>query len=107
MKNVLYHLFSSCWILARAASKIKVASFSTVLTEIAQQVGGDRVTVVGLVKPAVDPHEYEPTPADLKQVSDSQLILTSGKHLENYLDKLQEATGGKATCLKSAINFRR
>lgn len=79
-----------------AASKIKVASFSTIDTEIVQQVGGDHVDVAALVKPGVDPHEYEPTPADLRKVGDAQLILTSGKHLENYLSKLQEATGGKA-----------
>lgn len=83
-----------------AANQLKVASFSTILTEIAQKVGGDRVIVFGLVKPGVDPHEYEPTPSDLKKVGDSRLILTTGKHLENYLNKLQEASGGQADLLK-------
>ena len=85
---------------ARAADKIKVASFSTIDTEIVQQVGDDHVDVAALVKPGVDPHEYEPTPADLRKVSEAQLILTSGKHLENYLSKLQEATGGKADLIE-------
>lgn len=84
----------------RAAEKISIASFATVLTEIAEKVGGDHVQVFGLVKPGVDPHEYEPMPSDLRQVGDSQLILTTGKHLENYLNKLQEASGGKAVLLK-------
>jgi zinc/manganese transport system substrate-binding protein len=90
---------------SHAADKIKVASFSTVDTEIVQQVGGDHVDVAALVKPDVDPHEYEPTPADLRKVSDAQLILTSGKHMENYLNKLQEATGGKADLLKVGDHF--
>jgi zinc/manganese transport system substrate-binding protein len=85
---------------AYSADKIKVASFSTIDTEIVQQVGDDHVDIAALVKPAVDPHEYEPTPADLRKVNDAQLILTSGKHMENYLNKLQEATGGKADLLK-------
>jgi ABC-type Zn uptake system ZnuABC Zn-binding protein ZnuA len=89
----------------RAASEIKVASFSTIDTEIVQQVGDDHVDVAALVKPGVDPHEYEPTPADLRRVSDAQLILTSGKHMENYLNKLQEATGGKADLLKVGDHF--
>jgi ABC-type Zn uptake system ZnuABC Zn-binding protein ZnuA len=88
-----------------AADKIKVASFSTVDTEIVQQVGGDHVDVAALVKPGVDPHEYEPAPADLRKVNDAQLILTSGKHMENYLNKLQEATGGKADLLKVGDHF--
>jgi zinc/manganese transport system substrate-binding protein len=98
-------LLPSAWLLASlcpapAATRINIASFSTILTEIAEKVGGDHVTVFALVKPGVDPHEYEPTPSDLKRVSDAQLILTSGKHLENYLNKLQEASGGKAELLK-------
>ncbi|RYD66480.1 MAG: hypothetical protein EOP84_31175, partial [Verrucomicrobiaceae bacterium] len=56
---------------AYAADKVRVSSFSTILTEVAQQVGGDRVEVIAHVKPGVDPHEYEPKPADLKAVSQS------------------------------------
>jgi zinc/manganese transport system substrate-binding protein len=102
-------LFLAAFLLAAsqltAANKLKVASVSTIDTEIVQQVGGEHVEVAALVKPGVDPHEYEPTPADLRKVSDAQLILTSGKHMENYLNKLQEATGGKADLLKVGDHF--
>jgi zinc/manganese transport system substrate-binding protein len=84
---------------AQTAETLKIASFSTVLTEIAQQVGGNHVSVAGLVKPGQDPHEYQPTPADLEQAADAKLILISGKHLEHYLDKVQQATGSKAESL--------
>jgi ABC-type Zn uptake system ZnuABC Zn-binding protein ZnuA len=90
---------------ADAADKIKIASFSTIDMEIVEQVGDHHVEVAELVKPGVDPHEYEPTPADLRKVNDAQLILTSGKHMENYLNKLQEATGGKADLLKVGDHF--
>ena len=61
--------------LANASEKFMIASFSTVLTEIAQQVGASHVNVAGLVKPGQDPHEYQPTPSDLKQAADAKLIL--------------------------------
>jgi zinc/manganese transport system substrate-binding protein len=107
MKTILFTccIFVAALFAARAADKIKVASFSTIDTEIAQEVGDDHVDVAALVKPGVDPHEYEPTPADLRKVNDAQLILTSGKHMENYLNKLQEATGGKADLLKVGDHF--
>jgi zinc/manganese transport system substrate-binding protein len=98
-------IFAALVVVAYSADKITVASFSTIDTEIVQQVGDDHVEVAALVKPGVDPHEYEPTPADLRKVSDAQLILTSGKHMENYLNKLQEATGGKADLLKVGDHF--
>ena len=83
-----------------AGDPIKVVSFSTILTEIANQVGGPRVQVAGLVKPGVDPHEYQPIPSDLKQVGTAQLILASGKHLENYATKLKESAGPGAVFLE-------
>ena len=32
-------------------------------------VGGDYVDVYGVLKPNVDPHDYEPTPADLDAIA--------------------------------------
>jgi zinc/manganese transport system substrate-binding protein len=84
---------------ANAAETLKIASFSTVLTEVVQEVGANHVNVAGLVKPGQDPHEYQPTPSDLTQAADAKLILLSGKHLEHYLDKVQQATGAKAESL--------
>ncbi len=81
------------------ANILRIASFSTVLTEVAQQIGADHVSVAGLVKPGQDPHEYQPTPSDLKQAGEARLILLSGKHLESYLEKVQQATGAKAESL--------
>lgn len=82
------------------ADKIRVSSFSTILTEVAQQVGGDRVEVTGHVKPGVDPHDFEPKPSDLKTVSNAQLVLLSAKHLEGYVGKLREATGTSAALVE-------
>jgi ABC-type Zn uptake system ZnuABC Zn-binding protein ZnuA len=87
------------------AGTITVTSLSTILTEMAGQIGGGHVTVVPLVKAGMDPHEYQPQPDDLRKASDSQLILATGKHLENYLPKLSESTGGKAAILQVGDAF--
>jgi len=81
---------------AAAAEKIRVSSFSTVLTELAQEIGGDRVDVTAHVKPGVDPHEFEPRPADLETVSKADLVLLSARHMEGYIGKLRQSAGGKA-----------
>ena len=88
-----------------AAERIRVSSFSTILTEVVQQVGGDRVEVTAHVKPGIDPHEFEPKPADLKTVGNSQLVLLSAKHMEGYVSKLREATGGKGNFLEVGDGF--
>lgn len=82
------------------AEKIRVSSFSTILTEVVEQVGGDRVEVTAHLKPGVDPHDFEPKPSDLKAVANAQIVLLSAKHMEGYVGKLKDATGTKATLVE-------
>ena len=88
-----------------ADTKVRVSSFSTILTELAQEVGGDRVAVTAHVKPGIDPHEYEPKPADLKAVGEAQVILLSAKHMEGYIGKLKESTGTKGALIEVGDGF--
>jgi len=76
-----------------ARADLKIASLSTVTTNLAKQVGGSHVTVEGIIRPGIDPHEFEPTPGDVKQVADANLVLLTGKGMEGYLSKLEEAAG--------------
>jgi zinc/manganese transport system substrate-binding protein len=85
---------SFCFLVFAAASvqaEIKVASFSTVLSEIAQKIGGTNVVVTSLIKPGQDPHEYQLTPGDLTAATESDLVLLSGKGMEaTYLENLRD-----------------
>jgi zinc/manganese transport system substrate-binding protein len=76
----------------QAEDKLAVASFSTVLTEVTQKVGGNEVAVIGLLKPGQDPHEFQLSPSDLQAISAARLVLTSGKNLEHYFNNLRDAT---------------
>ena len=77
---------------AKLYAEIKVASFSTVLSEIAQKVGGKNVAITSLIKPGQDPHEYQLTPGDLSAAAAADLVLLSGKGMEEtYLRNLRDA----------------
>lgn len=78
---------------ALAAEPLPVASLSTVLTDIARNVGGDRVTVTNIIQPGVDPHDFQPTPRDVRALSKARIILASGLGFESYLEKLRSAVG--------------
>ncbi len=84
-------------ILALSASagppSLRVATLNTVLTEIAREVGGREVEVVGLVAPGVDPHAFNPSPADIASVVDADVVLASGLNMETYLDRLAAVVG--------------
>jgi zinc/manganese transport system substrate-binding protein len=75
---------------------LKVASLSTVTTDLAREVGGTHVTVESLLRPGTDPHGFEPTTGDVGKVANADLVLLTGKGMEGYLSKLEEAAGGSA-----------
>lgn len=75
--------------LSRAAEPLRVVTLHTVLTEIAREVGGDAVTVVPLLRPGVDPHVFEPAPADIRRVREADLVLAAGLGMETYLPRLR------------------
>jgi zinc/manganese transport system substrate-binding protein len=86
-------------------AELTVASLSTITTDIAQNVGGDKVKVLPIIKPGVDPHEFQPTPQDIKQISNADLVLITGKQIEGYLTKLEESTGGAGKFVNTGAAF--
>ena len=75
-----------------------VATFSIVY-DILNEVGGDRVSVHSMVPIGTDPHEYEPLPEDIKKATDSNAMFYSGLNLEGGKDgwffKLADAVSKK------------
>lgn len=96
MKELIGVLFLSLASLSGARAELRVASLSTITTEIARSVGGDKVEVIPIIKPGIDPHEFQPSPLDVKQIESADLVLITGKGIEGYLTKLEEAVGNKA-----------
>ena len=82
------------WAGAAPAAPLKVASLSTVLSDVARNVGGDKVQVEEIVKGGVDPHEFQPSPGDVEKVAGADMVLVSGKGMEGYLSKLEDGAGG-------------
>jgi len=68
-------------------------------------VGGSHVSVVGLVQPGVDPHTFNPSPADIRAVADAEVVLASGLSLEAYLDRLVAGSGssGRVVAVGDAL----
>lgn len=80
--------------------KLVLTSISP-LADLIKQVGGDKIQVVNLVPAGTDPHEYEPKPEAVRQVSTAKLFFANGVGQELYLDKLIKNAGN--TSLKTII----
>jgi ABC-type Zn uptake system ZnuABC Zn-binding protein ZnuA len=82
--------------LAAADTSIDIVVTTTQLQDLVSNVGGSRVHVVGLLRPNVDPHEYEPKPSDVAALAGARLIVTSGVGLDTWMDKVIANSGTKA-----------
>ncbi|MEW8508878.1 MAG: metal ABC transporter substrate-binding protein [Candidatus Thiodiazotropha sp.] len=80
---------------ARADVLINVVASFSILSDMVQQVGGDRVHVTTLVGPGGDAHVYQPTPADARSVAETKLLIVNGLGFEGWMDRLTEASGYK------------
>lgn len=74
--------------------KVDAVATTTMIADLAREVGGERVVVHGIMKPGGDPHLYQPTPADARQVAQSEIVFVNGLHLEGWIDRLIENAGG-------------
>jgi ABC-type Zn uptake system ZnuABC Zn-binding protein ZnuA len=74
------------------ATRPVVVCTTTMIMDLARQLGQDRVQVIGIIQPGMDPHSYEPTPNDVIWFQKADLILYNGLHLEGrLLDMIKNA----------------
>jgi ABC-type Zn uptake system ZnuABC Zn-binding protein ZnuA len=83
----------------------KVLAAETFLADIAQNVAGDRLKVDALMPIGVDPHSFEPTPADVRKVADSQVLIVNGAGVEAFLAKLLQNAGGERRVIEASAGL--
>src|SRR4051812_34620649 len=59
---------------AGAPPVLEVVATTTQVQDFSRVIGGDCVRVHGVLQPNVDPHDYEPSPADLQAIADADVI---------------------------------
>ena len=72
------------------SGKVNVATTIAPLGDFVAAVGGDKVEVTVLVPPGAEPHTYEPTPSQMKDVAEADLYVMNGAGLEFWMDKVLE-----------------
>lgn len=77
--------------------KVNIVATTTLLGELAQNIGGDKVVVTTLMKSGVDPHLYTPKPSDTVALQRADFVSYGGLNLEGKLvDVLKTVSKQKA-----------
>ena len=87
--------------------RLHVVATTTVTADFARAVGGDEVEVYDIVKPGVDPHDFDPSPADIDALARADVVVTNGIEMEPWLDDALDAAGGDAVVVVAAEGARR
>jgi len=72
------------------SNKIRVVTTIGQIAEPISIIGGDRVHVISLMGPGVDPHLYNATQGDIKKLASGDVIFYSGHHLEGKMGEIFE-----------------
>jgi len=67
-------------------SKINVLASFYPIEEFTKKVGKDKVNVSLLVKPGVEPHDWEPKIKDIQRMQKADLIIINGLGIESWAD---------------------
>lgn len=90
---------------ADSQASLKVLAVETFLAEIAQNVAGERAKVESLIPLGMDPHAFEPTPQDVKKISESSVLILNGAGFEEWATKTLNNAGGERLVIEASAGL--
>lgn len=73
--------------------------------DLTKRIVGDKKTVSNLVKAGVEPHDYEPSTQDIKNLYDCELFIINGLNLEHYTSNLTNTITKKTFTATTSIEL--
>ena len=69
------------------------------MSDLTKKIGGDRIEVITLVPSGVEPHDWEPTTADLVSLEKAKILIYNGAGMEHWVDKVVDSLKNKELVL--------
>jgi zinc/manganese transport system substrate-binding protein len=79
--------------LTKEKAPLKVLASFSILADLVRTVGGAAVSVQALVGANADAHVYEPSPGDVRQIANAEVVFVNGLGFEGWLERLVSAAG--------------
>ncbi|MGA2816032.1 MAG: zinc ABC transporter substrate-binding protein [Xanthobacteraceae bacterium] len=93
-----------------ADGKIALVAAENFYGSVAQQIGGDRVSVTSIMSnPDQDPHLFEVSPGIIRQIAAAQIVVYNGADYDPWIEKLLTVTPrpGRAVIVAAALVNRK
>ena len=89
-----------------SGGRLRVVATTTQVQDFTRAIGGDRIQLTGILKPNVDPHDYEPSPADVDAIARADLLIVNGVGLERWLQDTVKSAGFDGTTVDTSKGVR-
>ncbi len=82
--------------------KLKVAVSFNAMKEFTQAVGKDKVDIVTIIPDGTEPHDFQPTTKNMKELSSAALFIYHGLGMEPWADTVTKSVDNKKLVLVKA-----
>lgn len=75
--------------------KIRVAATTSVISDLVQEIGGERVEAFSIVPVGGSPETFQPSPRDAGRISEARVVFENGMGLDGWAEGLVESAGSE------------
>lgn len=86
---------------------LNVVATTTMLADLSNIIGGERVTVDGLMGPGIDPHLYQASEGDVSLMQKADIVIYNGLHLEGKMGEIFKNLSGQESnviCIEDGLD---
>ncbi len=102
----LLFIASSCTKNESDNDKLNIVTTTTMICDLAKNIGGDAVEVTGLMSYGIDPHLYKASAQDVTKLQTADVVIYNGLHLEGQMGEIFESLdklNKDVICLEDAL----
>lgn len=90
-----------------SSDKLNVVTTTNIICDLVSAIGGERVDIVALMGPGIDPHLYQASAGDVTKMQEADVVVYNGLHLEGKMGDVFSALsdqGRNVICLEQGID---
>ncbi|NQY06057.1 MAG: zinc ABC transporter substrate-binding protein [Flavobacteriaceae bacterium] len=74
----------------KESDQLNIVTTTTMITDLLKEIGGDKISLQGLMGTGVDPHLYKAIEGDVTKLFEADIVFYNGLHLESKLEEVFE-----------------
>ncbi|WP_143321736.1 zinc ABC transporter substrate-binding protein [Clostridium sp. HBUAS56010] len=90
----------------KTSDTLNIVATTTMLADLASEIGKEHVTVNGLMGPGIDPHLYQASAGDVTLMQNADVVVYNGLHLEGKMGEIFQSLtdrGSTVICIEDGL----